>query len=127
MDHKNKGTRTMYRERQQYPALPGETGDWQDWPASTSSTDDAAAGVALRPAKSTEASIAKVYRQPVEPAPMPQDRGRMPSLPPALTKNAAPRDPKRSRRMRKLALSLGGVLLVLAGGGWYGDYWWTTG
>lgn len=82
--------------------------------------------MALRPVKPAEMPLAKVYRQPVDPGPMPQDRGRIPSPPPAITKDGAARDPKRSRRVRTIALSLG-VLLVLAGGGWYGDYWWTTG
>ena len=118
----------MYREHKRNAALTNEIDDWQDWPPDTSSASRSGSEAALRLTRPGDALIAREYRpSQLLDHPIPQDRGKVPapSAEPGVQLAASDQKPRR-RAAKKVALVLG-VLLVLAGGAWYGHYWWTTG
>ncbi len=116
----------MYRKRQQYHPLISDDGEWQDWPAETSTASDSRTDVALAVAKPAETLPAKAYQAspPAEPAPAPQERNKSA---PAPSSNPHVGASKPRRHVGRTAALAFGALLALAGGGWYGDYWWTAG
>src|SRR5262245_28744410 len=130
MGVKIKGIRQMYRKRGRDGALiDGEDG-WQDWPPEM----DSAAGSQAEPAvgralKRVDAPAARddLPGAPADRAPVRVDRGASaPPLATAGTDRAGSEARPRRRFAKRFALALVGFL-ALGAGGWYADYWWTTG
>jgi membrane fusion protein (multidrug efflux system) len=118
----------MYREHKSYAALTNENDDWQDWPPDTSSGTGSGRELALWLARRADAPIVREYRPSQPPDhPIPEDRGKVPSPLAKPGVKLAAGDQKPRRRVAKKIMLVLGVLLVLAGGAWYGHYWWTTG
>jgi membrane fusion protein, multidrug efflux system len=117
-----------HRESNRQAAPANENDDWQDWPPETSPASRSGTEAAVWLAKWADAPTAKEY-PPTQRSDQPirEDRGKVPALPTKPAVHPAPGDEQpRWRAVGRIALVLG-VLLVLAGGAWYGHYWWTTG
>ncbi|MGA7454997.1 MAG: HlyD family secretion protein [Rhodoplanes sp.] len=115
-----------YRDSDSHGAPAKEEDDWQDWPPETSSTGGSGMEAVEWLAKWADEPMAKEYRPRWLPAPL-IPSGRVPAPPPKPAVQPAVGDQKpRWHAARRVALVLG-ILLILAGGAWYGHYWWTTG
>jgi membrane fusion protein (multidrug efflux system) len=116
----------MYRESD-HPSIGGRlSGDdtWQDWPPETSSArfEGEPAVVSARllrtPGAGGDHPVVTYYRTPTALAPAP--------LGGSATDSHDNKEKPRGRAGKKIALVLA-ALLALGTGGWYGNYWWTTG
>jgi len=123
----SRGIVAMYREHERNIVLTGTDDEWQDWPPETSGSSGSDAA-ALQSKSGDEASARD--RQPGSPddrVPSPVGRGEAAAAQTEAGLDAAAGETRGSRRAAKWAALVVGVSLVLAGGSWYGHYWWTTG
>lgn len=115
-----------YRDSDSQGTPASENDDWRNWPPETSSTGGSGMEAIEWLAKWADEPIAREYRPRWLPAPL-TPSSRVPAPPPKPALQPAVGDQKpRWRAARRVALVLG-ILLVLAGGAWYGHYWWTNG
>jgi membrane fusion protein, multidrug efflux system len=115
----------MYRKRERGFALTDGDDGWEDWPPDTASGSERA--VALSLPELREKPSARRPSPVPDRVPAPADGGETaaPLAPSGADVGAgSPKPPRRAAT--KVALALG-LVLALGAGGWYGHYWWTTG
>jgi membrane fusion protein, multidrug efflux system len=112
----------MYRKRERNTGLVNGDDEWRDWPPETSSASDSGALELLRDVPTDQLRV-----PPPDGVPVPTDPRRTaePSIEPGA--DGAIRDATPRRRAAKWAALVLVASLILAGGAWYGQYWWTTG
>ncbi|MFL5073572.1 MAG: HlyD family secretion protein [Xanthobacteraceae bacterium] len=114
----------MYRKRARSFGLIDADDGWDDWPPDTAPGSEKTATHGL-PELGKEPTAKQPGPAP-DRGPAPADRGETaaPLAPSGADAGAA--SPKPRRAAAKVALALG-LVLALGAGGWYGNYWWTTG
>jgi membrane fusion protein (multidrug efflux system) len=108
----------IYRERRHHGDLIEGNDGWKDWPPDTSG----ASGFGNEDRLLSPGGVRTAKHDRPGALPDPADRGApaAPLAPPVSNKKPA------RRAIKRLAVVLG-ALLLLGAGGWYGHYWWTTG